>query len=58
MRQKKKLDAYIVEVYPEEHPKYTITQFDTLEWLHQFSKSRPLKNGKKYNKGFIELNFE
>jgi hypothetical protein len=53
------LDNYFVKTYPVEHPLYDITtKLDTLEWLHLFSKTRVQRNGKKYSKGIIQLNFD
>lgn len=44
------IDAYFVEVFPEDHKKYQHGELDKLEFLHLFSKDR-----KRRNKGFIEL---
>lgn len=44
------IDAYFVEVFPEDHKKYQHSELDKLEFLHLFSKDR-----KRRNKGFIEL---
>jgi len=44
------IDAYFVEVFPEDHKKHQHGELDKLEFLHLFSKDR-----KRRNKGFIEL---
>ena len=56
---KQKLDCYFVKEYPVEHKNYEIiTHYDSLEWFHLFSKSRVQKNGKRYSKGIIQINFK
>ena len=53
------LDAYICPVYPENHQKAFYTKSDTLEWLHQFSHTKPKKVGdKSFSKGFITIKFQ
>lgn len=55
----KQLDSYIVKLYPIEHVHYeSITKSDTLEWLHLFSKTKLQRNGSKYPKGIIQIDFE
>ena len=49
------VDAYIVKVYPSDHKYNFAYETDRLYWLHQFLKTRPNKQGKQYNKGFIKL---
>ncbi len=55
----KYIDSYFVKVYPVYHALCELTtKLDTLEWLHLFSKTRIQRDGKKYPKGIIQLNFE
>jgi hypothetical protein len=46
------VDLYYIKVLPEDHPNYYLTKFDTLDWLHFFTRDR-----KERRKGFIELKF-
>ena len=55
----KYLDAYICPVYPENHQKAFYTKSDTMDWLHQFSHTKPKKLGdKSFSKGFITIKFQ
>jgi hypothetical protein len=49
------IDAYIVLVYPENHPTFKSTYLDTIYWLNQWSKTAPNSARKQLNKGFIEI---
>lgn len=51
------VDAYIVEIYPEEHPKYFLSESDRKYWLNKFGESRRDRRGVKHRKGFLEINF-
>ncbi len=52
------LDCYFVKEYPTEHKNYEIiTHYDSVEWFHLFSKTRVQRNGKRYSKGIIKINF-
>ena len=51
------LDMYRIIIYPENHPKSFIFQSDCAYWTEQFSATRKDRNGKKYNKGFVEIHF-
>lgn len=59
LKTEQKLDCYFVKEYPAEHRSYeTITHYDSVEWFHLFSKTRPNKRtGKQHSKGFIQINF-
>jgi hypothetical protein len=46
------LDAYFVKVYSKDSNERFISDFDSTEWQHIFSKNRKMDN-----KGFIQLNF-
>ncbi len=35
-----KLDIYFIKDYPAEHPKYFLTNFDRLDWLHFLTRDR------------------
>lgn len=59
LKMEQKLDCYFVKGYPVGHKNHKIiTHFDSLEWFHLFSKSRVQKNGKRYSKGIIQINFK
>ncbi len=51
------LDSYFVKVYPKTHRNYAITEGDSADWLFTFSYTRRNKQDKRFQKGFIELNF-
>lgn len=52
----RKIDAYFVEVFPKDSPDYArFTNSDRLEWRETFSNSRRHRDGRRYPKGFIEL---
>jgi hypothetical protein len=51
------LDAYLLIVYPEDHKLRTYTKSDILYWNDWFTKSRKNKRGKRYPKGYVELEF-
>lgn len=58
LKTEQKLDCYFVKEYPVEHKNYEIiTHYGSVEWFHLFSKSRVQRNGKKYSKGIIQINF-
>ena len=56
-REKYGVDGYIVKRYPEEHPHYARTNSDMAYWRYWFSTTRPDHRKKRYDKGFIKLNF-
>lgn len=45
-----KLDIYFVNNYPTDHPKYFLTNFDRLDWLHFLTRDRQNKR-----KGIVNL---
>jgi hypothetical protein len=53
----KQIDAYFIKVYPKDHQFYAFTEGDILEWLNQFSYTRRNKQGRRLEKGFLEINF-
>jgi hypothetical protein len=59
LKKEQKLDCYFVKEYPIEHKNYEIiTHYDSVEWFHLFSKTRVQRNGKRYSKGIIQINFQ
>jgi len=52
------LDAYLLIVYPEDHKLRNHTKLDILYWNDWFTKSRKDKRGKRYPKGYVELEFK
>ena len=58
LKNEQKLDCYFVKNYPIEHKNHEIiTHYDSVEWFHLFSKTRVQRNGKRYSKGIIQINF-
>lgn len=55
--EKYQIDANIVKVYPQGHPKEHFTISDRLYWEHQFGYTSKNRNGKRFQKGFLQLNF-
>jgi hypothetical protein len=50
------LDAYVCAVYPSKHEKAFHTKSDEMDWLYQFSSTKPDRQGKKYAKSFVKIN--
>lgn len=52
------IDDYFVEVFPSDHRSYQLYLSDRVYWLHLFSYTkRNLRTDKRYEKGFIQINF-
>jgi len=51
------VDAYTVEVLPEEHKKYSICKIDLVYWDNWFSKTKKNWAKKSFPKGYIEIKF-
>jgi len=51
------VDAYIVPFYPEEHRLHFLFTSDRLDWLDRFNKTWLNRIGKRYPKGFLEINY-
>ncbi|MBI5915166.1 MAG: hypothetical protein HY842_07290 [Bacteroidetes bacterium] len=51
------VDANIVKVYPEGHPKAVLTKSDKLYWAHQFGYTPKNRSRKRFQKGFIKITF-
>jgi hypothetical protein len=49
------VDAYIVEVYPEDHINRFIYISDKAYWMDRFTKTRRVR-GNRLSKGFLEIN--
>ncbi len=49
------LDAYLVKIYPELHPKY-YTYLESMQYWEKIYKSKPIQNT-AYQKGFLALSF-
>lgn len=52
------VDAYTVEIYPEDHPKHSISKIDLVYWNNWFSKTKKNRAKKNFPKGYVEINFE
>ncbi len=51
------LDAYALKVYPENHERKNITEYDKVYWKNWFSETKKNRLKKKYPKGFLEIKF-
>lgn len=51
------VDANIVKVYPEGHPKAVLSKSDRLYWEHQFGYTPKNRSSKRFQKGFIKIAF-
>lgn len=51
------VDAYIVPFYPEGHRLRFLFTSDRLDWLDRFNKTWINRLGKRYAKGFLEINY-
>jgi len=51
------VDAYTVEIYPEDHNKHSISKIDLVYWDNWFSKTKKNWAKKTFPKGYIEINF-
>lgn len=49
------VDAYLLTVFPQDHPKHFLFQSDKTYWMNQFGRTRRDKYGKKNAKGFLEI---
>ncbi len=49
------VDAYILEVYPEDSKHYVYTKSDIAYWYQQYSRTRVNRRGHKHPKGFLEI---
>jgi hypothetical protein len=54
-KSKYEVDAYIVKTYPFDHKSHKFYESDKLYWLHQFLKTKPNKQGRQMNKGFLKI---
>lgn len=52
------VDAYTIRVYPNTHSKYLQTSMDLAYWHNWFGTTKANRAGKKFDKGFVELNFQ
>jgi hypothetical protein len=50
------VDAYIVKTYSADHKNAKFAKSDNLYWMHQFLKTKPDRQGRQMNKGFIKIN--
>lgn len=51
------MDAYLVEVFPENHRNHLITKSDLAYWNSWFSRTSENRVGKTHQKGYIEIRF-
>ena len=49
------VDAYIVEILPQDHPKYFFYKSDITYWMAKFGKTRRGLDGQRNRKGFLEI---
>lgn len=53
-----KIDAYFVKVYPKDHDRYFITEYDLVYWRSWFTETKKNRARKKFKKGFVEIRFD
>ncbi len=46
------VDGYLVRVFEPEHKLHILTYSDRIHWLSDFTRTRPNRNGKRFNKVF------
>ncbi len=51
------VDAYTVNVFPQEDTRHNITKSELAYWQHWFSKTKKNRNRENFPKGFIEIIF-
>jgi hypothetical protein len=56
----RKIDAYFVATYPENHPQFLNAKADKLDFYHKFVRDwkQERRKGQKLLKGFVQLNFK
>ena len=52
------VDGYLIRKFPKNHPKYFITELDSVYWRNLFGKTKVNRSKKQFPKGIIQLNFE
>ncbi len=51
------IDAYIVDVYAENHPSHFFTLSDEAYWLNWFTKTKPTRWRQALPKGFVSIQY-
>jgi len=51
------VDAYIMAIYPDNHPLYWMYVSDRAYWMDLFTKTKRNRAGTKWPKGFLEINY-
>lgn len=51
------VDAYTLEVLPQDHERYGVFEIDLIYWDSWFSKTKKNWQKKSFPKGYIEINF-
>ena len=53
-----KVDAYTIAKYEESNSKYSLFQIEKAYWSNWFGYARRNRQGKRFSKGFIEINIK
>lgn len=51
------VDAYVVKMYPLDHSRRWVSDYDLVYWRRWFSETKKNRAKKKFAKGFIEIKF-
>ncbi len=51
------IDSYFVKIFPKDHKKYFVGEFDLVYWRNWFSETKKNRFKKKFPKGFLEIKF-
>jgi hypothetical protein len=51
------VDAYVVKIYPLDHSRCWVSEYDLVYWRRLFSETKKNRAKKKFAKGFIEIKF-
>lgn len=57
-KQMYKVDAYTIAKYEESNPKFPLFQIEKAYWSNWFGYTRRNRQGKRFSKGFIEINIK
>lgn len=52
------VDAFTLRIYPDQHPKFALTNGDMAYWYDFWTSTRKDRFGQRHRKGFLELKFE
>lgn len=52
-----RIDAYFVKVYPKDHRRAFVSEYDLVYWNNWFTETKKNRAKKKFKKGFVEIKF-